>query len=59
MAGLSSLFMSIFFIVPAFSASFSFCAIQVSVVDVWESFWIVLYLCSTILWFDFSASKIY
>jgi hypothetical protein len=39
MAGLSSLFMSIFFIVPAFSASFSFCVIQVSDVGVLDSFW--------------------
>jgi hypothetical protein len=31
--------MSSFFIVPAFSASFSFCAIQVSGVGVLDSFW--------------------
>ena len=36
---MSSLFMSVFFIVPAFSASVSFCAIQVSDVGVWDSFW--------------------
>lgn len=36
---MSSLFVSVFLIKPVFSASSSFCAIQVSEVGVWESFW--------------------
>ena len=37
--GWSFLFAMIFLMVPAFSASASFCVIQVSVMVVWVSFW--------------------